>query len=305
VIGGTEVPGMDVLGTQLSLSGATLTVTSKVVDLAHPAQTLSALSGASALQYVTRWQMGNTLYYAAMEQGSSGAPTFYAGATASVDLCSVSACDPHVLTYPEPGGGGATEQGSVSCPATPSPSAPCTLTVAVKTADVGNPSASSLLEEVGTYARAASQPDSSITNAQAQADNVPLEIDGLCCFNFRTSGGAGPSEMSAQRLAALLAARNRSAVACASRRHFVIRLPRGLRSATVFVNRRKVRVIRGRRLRAPVILTGLPKGRFTVRVVGRLVNGRRQVTTRRYRTCTPGKRHRYVPPRTHKPPHKR
>jgi hypothetical protein len=297
VIGGTEVPGMDVLGTQLSLSGSTLTVTSKVVDLAHPAQTLSTLSGASALQYVTRWQMGNTLYYAAMEQGSSGAPTFYAGATASVDLCSVSACDPHVLTYPEPGGGGATEPGTVSCPPTPSASAPCTLTIDVKTADIGNPAASSLLEEVGTYARAASQPDSSITNAQAQADNVPLEIDGLCCFNFRSSGGSGPSELSAARLAALRAA---GVVACASRRNFVIRLPRGLRSATVFVNRRRVRVLTGRRLRAPVRLTGLPPGRFTVRVVGRLRNGRRQVTVRRYRTCTPKRRHRYVPPRSHK-----
>ena len=300
VIGGTEVPGLDVLGTRMSLAGETLHIVTQVIDLAHPATTVSAVAGASLLQYVTRWEMGNTLYYASMEEdGSGGAPTFFAGASGSVDLCSVSACFPHVLTYPEAGGGGTAEKGSVSCPPTPSVATPCTLTIDVKAADVGRPSTGSLLEEVGTYALTESHQQSQTTNAQAQADNVPLEIDGLCCFNFRSSGGSGPSELSAQHLASLLAAaRRRNAVACASRRNFSIRLPRGLTSATVFVNGRKVRVVRGRRLRAPVHLTGLPKGRFTVRIVGHLRRGGRQVTIRRYRTCTPKRRHRYVPPHT-------
>jgi hypothetical protein len=185
VIGGTDVPGMDVLGSSLTLSGSTLTVTTKVVDLSHPADTASVVGG-PFLQYVTRWQMGNTLYYAAMENTSSNSPTFFAGKAQSVDLCSVSACDPHVLTYPEPGQGGTAEPGRISCPPTPSVSHPCTITVRVDTAAVGSPTSRSLLEEVGAYALASSHPQGALTNAQAEADNVPLEIDGVCCYNFRS-----------------------------------------------------------------------------------------------------------------------
>ena len=74
---------------------------------------------------------------------------------------------------------------------------------------------------------------------------------------------------------------------CVSRRNFRIRLRRGLVSARVYVNRRRVRTIRGRRLRAPVDLRGLPRGRFTVRIVGRTRSGRRVVARRAYRTCVP------------------
>jgi hypothetical protein len=187
VIRGGNVPGADLLGTTLSLSAdeKTLTVTNKVVDLSNPSATAASISGTQLLQYVTRWQMGNSLYYAAMSTSSSGSPTFYAGKTQSVDLCSVSACDPHVLTYPESSFGGSAEGGKVSCPAKPSASNPCTITINVAAGDVGNPTDASLLEETGTYAFAASHPQGATTNAQAQADNVPLQIDGTCCFNFQ------------------------------------------------------------------------------------------------------------------------
>ena len=78
-----------------------------------------------------------------------------------------------------------------------------------------------------------------------------------------------------------------SARSCASRRNFRIRLRRGLVSARVTVNAKRVRVIRGKRLRAPVDLRGLPRGRFTVRVTGRLRNGRTITARRAYRTCVP------------------
>jgi hypothetical protein len=85
-----------------------------------------------------------------------------------------------------------------------------------------------------------------------------------------------------------------SARRCVSRRRFRIRLriPRGARvaSATVFVNRRSVRVVRGRRLTAPVDLRGLPRGRFTVRIVLRTAAGQQIAGSRRYRTCTPKRR---------------
>jgi hypothetical protein len=195
VIGGKNVAGMDILGSALNLSpdGKTLNVTMQVVDLAHPASTALAIAGTTFLQYDTRWQMGNTIYYAGMENTGLNRPTFYAGKAQSVDLCSVSACFPHVITYPEqPATGGKSEMGSVVCPSVPSATTPCSLTIQVKVQDVGAPTASSILEEVGAYAFAASHEQGLTTNAQAEADNVPLEIDGACCYNFEASVANGP-----------------------------------------------------------------------------------------------------------------
>jgi hypothetical protein len=78
---------------------------------------------------------------------------------------------------------------------------------------------------------------------------------------------------------------------CRSRRDFSIRLrqPRRgrIRVAQVYVNGKRVRVVRGRRLRSRVNLRGLPRGRFAVRVVITTTRGQRIVRTRRYRTCVP------------------
>jgi len=185
VIGGTNVPGMDILSSSISLSGNTLTVTTRIVDLSNPAATAAKITGTAFLQYVTRWQMGNTIYYGAMENTPLNRPIFYAGAAQSVDLCSVSACFPHVITYPEPGLGGSAENGSIKCPSAPSASNPCTLTINVNVANVGNPTSSSLLEEVGSYSFASAHQSGATTNAQAEADDVPLEIDGVCCYDTR------------------------------------------------------------------------------------------------------------------------
>ena len=187
VIGGRNVPGYDLLGTKLNLSGSTLTIQQKVADLSNPATAIAAVPGAANVQYVTRWQLGDTIYYAAMENTAANQPSFYAGAAKSVDLCSVSACFPHVITYPEPGLGGSRESGRIDCPSSPSASNPCTMTITVNTADIGAPGASSLLESVGSYAFASTLPSGAITNVNAQADNVPIEVDGACCFNFSAS----------------------------------------------------------------------------------------------------------------------
>ena len=207
VINGANVPGMDILGTRLNLSadGMTLKVITQILNLSNPSATERQVTGALSLQYVTRWQMGNTIYYAGMEENApNNSPAFYAGKAQSIDLCSVSACFPHVLIYPEspyplaPNDSGLPESGSVSCPQSPSVQNPCTLTISVKVADVGMTSASartSLLESVGTYALGASHQQGTTTNGQAEADNVPLEVDGACCFNFKASvanGGPPP-----------------------------------------------------------------------------------------------------------------
>jgi hypothetical protein len=187
VIGGVNQAGMDIRSSKVALSGngRTLTVTMQVTDLAHPALAIAGVPGATNVQYVTRWQMGNTVYYAAMENTPANQPIFYAGAMQTIDLCSVSACFPHVLTYPEPGAGptftGKPEAGTISCPA----GSPCTLTISVKVGDVGGPASSSLLESVAAYSLAASLQEGSENNVTAQSDTAPLEIDGVCCFNFR------------------------------------------------------------------------------------------------------------------------
>jgi uncharacterized repeat protein (TIGR01451 family) len=85
-----------------------------------------------------------------------------------------------------------------------------------------------------------------------------------------------------------------SARSCVSRRRFRIRLvqPKGvaLVSATVLVNGKKVKVVAGARLKAPVDLRGLPKGRFIVKITAVTADGRKVSDTRRYRTCVPRRR---------------
>ncbi len=196
VLGGSNVPGMDLLGTRMSLSGSTLKVIDTVVDLSNPTATAQALH-ALFLQYVTRWQMGNTIYYAAFSTMATGQQLFYAGSAQSVDLCSVSACDPHIVVYPEAGQNAHSETGTVTCPSSPSGSSPCTVEIDVNVADVGSPGgvsaattgvtktavSAAALEEIGTYAFASLVPQAAINNLTGQIDNVPLQVDGLCCFN--------------------------------------------------------------------------------------------------------------------------
>jgi hypothetical protein len=89
--------------------------------------------------------------------------------------------------------------------------------------------------------------------------------------------------------------------ACRAERHRVVQLPgarpcrtrptltlglrRKVRRARVFVNGRLARTVRGHHRR--ITLRGLPRARFTVRVVARLAGGRTVVRTRRYRSCIP------------------
>jgi hypothetical protein len=77
--------------------------------------------------------------------------------------------------------------------------------------------------------------------------------------------------------------------ACTSGRRFVLHLraPHGqpLRSARVFVNGKQVAAPRGRRLRAPVHLRGLPGGIDRVTIFLQTRSGRTSVRTRVYRIC--------------------
>lgn len=81
---------------------------------------------------------------------------------------------------------------------------------------------------------------------------------------------------------------------CLSKRSFRIRLkePKGdaLNSASVFVRGKRVRTVKRDRISAPITLTGLPKGRYTVKITAKTVLGRTISGSRKYRTCTKKRR---------------
>jgi hypothetical protein len=142
----------------------------------------AAVAAGSAFgQLVVRWQMGDTLYYAEAEQPASGTPTeFYAGKVASIDLCSVSACDPHYFVYPGAANGGNSITGTTSSDASGT-----TYTFEVPLSDIGNPANDSLLEEVDGYVFAApASANVTAPNAAAQGEQgIPTEIEGTKTFN--------------------------------------------------------------------------------------------------------------------------
>ena len=78
---------------------------------------------------------------------------------------------------------------------------------------------------------------------------------------------------------------------CVSRRKFRIRIRKrkgvAYETAIVFLNKKRVRVVKGKRMTAPIDLRGLPKGRFTVQITVITTTGAIISGTRRYRTCAP------------------
>jgi len=97
--------------------------------------------------------------------------------------------------------------------------------------------------------------------------------------------GTQPAAIPASRAFALPAA-----TACVSRRRFTIRVRKlpGVTwvSAVVKVRGRRVRTLKGARITAPVNLTGLPKGRYTVSIRATTSTGASVTGTRTYHTCT-------------------
>lgn len=80
-----------------------------------------------------------------------------------------------------------------------------------------------------------------------------------------------------------------SAKRCTSRRSFRLRLRdrsvKKVRSVSVYINRKRVKFLRGRHITTKISLRNLPKGTYTVTVKVRPRKGRTRVDTRRYRTC--------------------
>jgi hypothetical protein len=180
VLGGAEVPGADIERVMLERDKNTLDI---LVWTRHG--TLADAATAAAAPYgrlVVRWQMGNTLYHAGIDQAANGgAPTFYAGKTQSTDSCSVSACDPHTLDYVAP-----PLAGSVSVAHRMKVGQSTIYKLRIPVSAIGNPSWHKQFESVAAYTFAAAVPGSvQDSKAQSDVDQVPLELDGTKSFNFR------------------------------------------------------------------------------------------------------------------------
>ena len=110
------------------------------------------------------------------------------------------------------------------------------------------------------------------------------------------AGPAGPA--GAAPKGAVLGSRSSSRRACVSRRHFTIRIRqhKGARiaKATLSLRGKRVRTVKGKRVTAPIVLRGLPKGAFSLRIRAVTTAGKRLDGTRVYHTCAP-KRRSHVP----------
>lgn len=178
-LGGTYAKGADITSLSVTPDGSNLKITAKTAGDTLGSAAVTA--GSAFAQLVVRWQMGDTLYYAEAEQPATGTPTeFYAGKVASIDLCSVSACDPHYFVYPGAANGGNSITGTTSSDASGT-----TYTFEAPLSDIGNPTNDSLLEEVDGYVFAApTSANVTATNAEAQAEQgIPTEIEGTKSFN--------------------------------------------------------------------------------------------------------------------------
>jgi len=182
-ITGTNQPGLDIEGVSLTAQGDTLRAR---VDIADPSQTAADAQaiGAPFVDVVVRWEYQSQLYFAVAEiPAAGGTPSFFDGQSQTIDLCSVSACDPHVLTYPGPAVAPNTSHSTTGTLTAGHGATPGSITIDIPRADVGGPRDGQRLDSVGAYSLASLLSfDVPLPNAMAEDDIVPLEVDGACCF---------------------------------------------------------------------------------------------------------------------------
>jgi len=191
--GGEQVPSMDTQGLSLSADGNELVFKLDITSLDDTAGGLS-ITGAQALDYVIRWVgepidsptgTRNPIYYAAAEVTDLGAPTFFAGAAQSTDLCSVSGCFPHLITYPAPPLGGTAVTGKLVQGAG---GAPDQWEIRVPREVVGGPHDGTLFESLSAFTMARNKPASlPMTNLENELGISPVVLDALCCVDTSVS----------------------------------------------------------------------------------------------------------------------
>jgi sugar lactone lactonase YvrE len=100
-----------------------------------------------------------------------------------------------------------------------------------------------------------------------------------CAFEPTTTGATLPARVLATTVKR----------ACTLVRSLKLRLSQQgrvrLKSATIYVNGRRVKQVRGHAVTAPVVISNLPKSSFTLKVVAITTKGKRLVTNRSYADC--------------------
>lgn len=182
-LGGTNIPAADITSLKTDYTGETLKIT--IVTKAGPLSNVAVKGGTPYAQIITRWQVGDVLYHAGVEQAAAGGPLVaFAGPTVSVDLCSVSGCKPNYLDY-------RNDPTQPQATVTTSGSGPVTYTITVPAAAIGSPKQNALFEEVMAFVaiapRSASVP---LDNPSAEADEVNVMIEGTRTYNYRRGAHA-------------------------------------------------------------------------------------------------------------------
>ena len=180
VLGGAKVDGADITSVQIGRSGTDFVAT---VTTKGALGSAALAAGTPSAQLVVRWQLGDTLYFAAADATAAGNKvSFYGGKVDSSDLCSVSGCKPNYLVYnaaPYPGvvtGTGSAVGG--------------TYQVRIPLSALGNPKDSSRLEEVMAFV--AASPGGGVVpqnNGAHFADVAPLQLEGTRTFNSQLGLG--------------------------------------------------------------------------------------------------------------------
>jgi hypothetical protein len=192
IYGNTSVPELDLRGLSVTNAGDELQFKIDVTSLDNLANGPAA-TGAQAVDYVVRWigpavdsstGLRNPIYYASVEVPSGGGvPTFFAGRAQSIELCSVSACFPHVTDYGAPPNGGTQVSGDVTLQLKGKPDS---FVIHVPKSLVGGAPAGSLLESLSVFTFARNKPASiQITNVEAEGGILPIEVDGICCVTAK------------------------------------------------------------------------------------------------------------------------
>jgi hypothetical protein len=192
----TPVPELDLTGVSVSTApnaphDLIFRLSAKSLDDLNHAL---VATGAQAVEWVVRWTgppvtdpdtgLQNPIFYAAVEVRPGGIPTFFAGKAQSVDLCSVSACTPHIVNYPAPPQGGTLVAGQLNL--SPDPGAPDSWIIQVPRSLVGSLGGGSPMESFSAFTLARNHPASlPITTAEGEAGITPVEIDGVCCREAR------------------------------------------------------------------------------------------------------------------------
>ena len=118
-----------------------------------------------------------------------------------------------------------------------------------------------------------------------------VKVSGPAGCSFEPTTPAGRVPGAGILLDTLSGPFSRNGRACSARRRIVFRLRQAggvrLRSAVVYLNGRRVRRLRGRAVTAPIVLTRLPSGRITLKVVALTTRGKRLTTRHLYANCSP------------------